>query len=122
MKRAAAISLCFCAVAAGAALAQTYPPLHAVYAIIGKTLLDPPPEEKKDRVAIYINGDDSAREIYEAMPVPEEHDLCIRDDAGRVKVAGGLMCSRVIKAGKDSYSCSVAVKLDDGTTSIATTC
>lgn len=118
MKKLAAISLCFCAAAVLAAESR-YKPLDAVYAITGKTIIDPDPEEKKDRVAIYINGD-AAREIYKAMSVPEEPLPCNDDSSPeRQKSAGGLTC---FHHDKDDYGCGVAIKLDDGTTKNALAC
>ncbi|MHB1207387.1 MAG: hypothetical protein ACYCZX_17605 [Rhodospirillaceae bacterium] len=121
MKKAIVIFSCFCAAVAGAALPSDskYSPLHATYAITGETILDPSPEEKKDRVSIYIDGD-AARQIYKAMPAPEKPYACNDDNSPvRHKTAGGLMC---IGDDKKGYSCSVAIKLDDGTTKGASVC
>lgn len=120
MKNAVAISLCLCAAGAVAVMAaeSRYKPLDATYAITGETIIDPDPEEKKDRVSIYINGD-AAREIYKAMPVPEEPIPCSDNSPNRQKSAGGLTC---FHHEKDDYGCGVAIKLDDGTTKNALAC
>ena len=121
MKKVAAISLCLCVVGAVAVLAAgRYKPLDATYAITGATIIDPDPEEKKDRVSIYIDGD-AAREIYKAMSVPEEPLPCDDDKSpNRQKSAGGLTCFHHDK--DDAYGCGVAIKLDDGTTKNALAC
>jgi hypothetical protein len=131
MKKAAII-LCCCAAAVGGVVvgatvypllntprAKFYTLLNAEYTITGRNLIDPGPEDKKDRVAIYIRGD-GAREIYKAMPVSEEPSPCNDADSPmRYKTAGGLTCSG---GDKDGYSCGVAVKLDDGKTENAFAC
>ncbi len=115
------IILCCCVAAAGAVAvrAADEAPLEGTYTFISKTLLDPPPGEKEDRVAIHIKGD-GARDIYKAMPVPEQPDLCYRkEDAVLTKSAGGLNCYGNDKMG---YFCGVAIKLDNGATANAVVC
>ncbi len=121
MKRATVLSLGFCATLAAAALAANsrFSPMEAVYEIAGESIVDPGPEEKKDRVAIYISGD-AARRIYKAMPVPEERVVCNSEGSPvREKTAGGLTCMGDEKGG---YECGVRIKLDDGTTDNAFAC
>ncbi len=127
MKKSAVI-LCCCAAAVcgGVVGANIYPllnmtrikvyaPLSAEYTITGENLVDPLPEDKKDRIAIYIDGD-GARQLYKAMLTPEHPQVC-----GPVlaKTAGGLECSG---NDKDGYVCAVAIKLDDGATTGAFVC
>lgn len=122
MKSTTVLTFSFCAALVSAAVASDsrYLPLDASYAIAGETILDPSPDEKKDRVAIYIRGD-GARAIYKAMPVSEERLACDADENSpvRLKSAGGLTCSGDEKHG---YTCGVAIKLDDGTTHFAVVC
>lgn len=129
MKRSAII-LCCCAAAVGGAIAgfnaqrlltmtgaKFYLPLQAEYTITGRNLVDPLPEDKKDRIAIYIGGE-SARQLHKAMLVPEKSsDAC--GTSLRSKVAGGLECTGNDKEG---YTCGVAIMLDDGTTKNAFDC
>lgn len=133
MKRSA-IVLCCCAAAVGGAVAginaypllnmsrvRVYTPLNAEYTITSANLVDPSPEDKKDRVAIYIDGN-SARDLYKAMLAPERREFCggpPRPETQPSKTAGGLECSGDDKHG---YSCAVAIMLDTGSTTSATVC
>jgi hypothetical protein len=133
MKKSATI-LCCCAAAVGGAVVgvsaypllnmarvKVYAPLNAKYTITGEHLVDPAPEDKKDRVAIYIDGN-SARDLYKAMLVPERRESCggpPSPEAQPSKTAGGLEC---IGDDKDGYSCAVAIMLDSGATTSATVC
>lgn len=122
------VILCCCAAAVGGAVVglnaytllnatrvKVYAPLSAEYTITGKNLLDPSPEDKKDRIAIYIDGE-GARQLYKAMLVPEHSQVC---SPLLAKTAGGLECSG---NDKDGYVCAVAIMLDDGTTTGAFVC
>lgn len=121
MRIATVLSVGFCAALAGAALASAsrYLPLDATYAITGESFLDPDPDEKKDRLTLYFQGD-AARQVYEAMPGPGERIVCNPEESSaRKKSAGGFSCSGDEKSG---YQCGVAIKLDDGTTDNAFAC
>jgi hypothetical protein len=92
-----------------------YTDLSARYSITNHNLMDLMPEDKRDRLAIFINGDD-ARKIYNAMLVPERRVDCdgkLGDAYPATKIAGGLECS---KYERDLYSCTVAIMLDTGAT------
>lgn len=98
------------------ALSQETLPLEANYIIAGESITDPPDDEKKDRVSIYIRGE-GAKAIFEAMPEKEMPDPC--SDALVTKTAGGLTC---IKGGPADYRCGVSIKLDTGETKNAWVC
>ena len=91
-------------------------PLAGTYAIGSATLVDPPPDEKKDRLLFYLDGK-TAKDVYDAMEAPARASTC--DPDLRTKSAGALECSRS-KAGE--YTCSVGVSLARGTTVKASVC
>jgi hypothetical protein len=80
------------------------------YAISSKTLLDPPTDEKKDRVLLSIHGP-GAKEIFDTMASPARMDECSGDL--QTKSAGGLECSR---SAAGVYQCTVGVLLTTGAT------
>lgn len=95
---------------------QAYRPLEATYQIGSESIVDPGPDDKKDRVYLYMAGD-GAREIYEAMPARAEADVC--DPTQLLKSAGDLAC---LKSKDGKVRCSVAVTLDRGRTANAWAC
>lgn len=104
---------------AGAAYAQSFdrefkPLEEARYVIRGKSIIDPGPDEKIDRVAFSITGN-AAKEIYESMPAEPEL-VCF--EPIQQKRAGGLACT---KTGQD-YHCTVAITLDSGETAPGAAC
>ena len=93
-----------------------FKPLEAQYRIASRTILDPPPDEKKDRVAIHIGGR-AAADIFDAMPATAR--MVCDDETLRAKTAGGLVCVR----SKDGETdCSGAITLDQGRTAAASVC
>lgn len=115
---AAASSAAAAIVLLGAPLAEALDvkPLAGTYAIGSATLVDPPPDEKKDRLLLYLDGK-TAREVYDAMEAPARASAC--DPDLRTKSAGALECSRS-KAGE--YTCSLGVSLARGTAVKASVC
>jgi hypothetical protein len=89
------------------------------YRIAPADMIDPAPDDKPDRVGIYISGD-AAKNIYEMMPGPTRRIKCHEELGPPTKIAGGLECS--FDKQRDSYFCSVAVKLDTGKTAAASFC
>lgn len=101
----------------GAALAQAngYAKIVAQFQIIGKDALDPPPGQKKDRVALFLSGD-AAKQIYQAMPVRAINSPC--EEGMKQKTAGGLECWE----NHGGYQCRVAILLKTGQTSLIGVC
>ena len=91
--------------AAAVAQENGYAPIEMSYQITRPTLLAPPPNEKKDRLAIFMTGA-GARRIYDAMPMKPIVGIC--EDGMLIKTSGALACSR---QGKDNYVCTIAVFL-----------
>ena len=105
------------ALAGGASAASDeLKPLEAHNRIASRTILDPPPDEKKDRVAIHIGGR-GAREIFDAMPAAAR--MACGDESLRAKTAGGLVC---VRSQDGETDCSVAITLDQGRTAAASVC
>ncbi len=95
--------------------------LDATYFITSHNLLDPGPEEKRDRVAISIKGE-AAKSIYDAMPMSARRLGCDgkpNDKFDLTKQAGGLACEA---ADDGTYFCTVAIKLDTGETTDGAVC
>jgi hypothetical protein len=111
MKRLLTFSFAVIAIALGPSLmAQDFKKLEGQYAISSKTLLDPPTDEKKDRVLLSIHGL-GAKELFDTMASPAKKDKCSGDL--QTKSAGGLECS---KSAGGTYQCTVGVLLTTGTT------
>lgn len=110
MRRIVALACCAVAFGAIAADPPDWMPIEAEFKIASQTVIDPGPDEKLDRVALFITGQ-SAKTIYDAMPGLETPVACV-DDARR-RTAGGLECIDY-KDGK--YMCAVAIMLDSGET------
>lgn len=113
---AAAASIAIGLMLAATAVALDVKPVAGTYAIGSATLVDPPPNEKRDRLLLYLEGN-AAREVYEAMTAPVRISAC--DSDLRTKTAGALECS-LSKAGE--YTCSVGVSLERGMTVAASVC
>ena len=109
-------ALALAVLVAAPATALDVKPINGTYAVGSATLVDPPPNEKKDRLLLYLDGA-TAREMYDAMTAPARVSAC--DPDLRTKTAGALECSRS-KAG--DYNCSVGVSLLQGTTVKASVC
>lgn len=88
--------------------------LDGMYAISSEYMTDPPPNDRPDRVLLYLTGK-GARDIFEAMPGLANAVDCtgLATPSALTKTAGGLECS-VIKA--KEYHCTVAIMLDSGQT------
>jgi hypothetical protein len=111
MKRPLRLLLVVVAIALGPSLmAQDFKKLEGQYAISSKTLLDPPTDEKKDRVLLSIHGQ-GAKDIFDTMASPARTDKCSGDL--QTKSAGGLECS---KSAAGVYQCTVGVLLTTGAT------
>lgn len=96
---------------AAAAVAQTdgHTKLTGSLTITGKYAIDPPPDQKNDRVGFFLTGE-SAKKIYEAMPAKPRNDEC--EQGMQTKEAGSLACSK----SKGDYVCMVAILLASGKT------
>jgi hypothetical protein len=90
---------------------QTYSDLKGQMIVTGEDVVDPPPGQPSDRVGLFL-AEDSAKQIYDAMPAkPTNGDLC--EPGLRLKTAGGLVCA----SHRDgSHDCSVAILLASGET------
>jgi hypothetical protein len=112
------LAICILAAASSFAAAEElngYSHFSGKYKIGGKTVLDPPPDEKNDRV--YLEFDAKAsKAMYDSMPSKPTPSACSDDILE--KYAGGLMC---LKHGSD-YSCTVAITLSSGKTANASVC
>lgn len=109
------ITVLICCAAALQALAADQPdyaPMEAELKIASQTVIDPGPNEKLDRVALWITSE-SAKTIYDAMSGPQEPVACVDDGVTRQRRAGGLEC---IAYEDGKYLCTVAIMLDTGET------
>lgn len=105
------------------ALAQsgTFAKLEGEYSITTKDIVDPVPEDRRDRVALSITGK-GAKEIFDAMPAQALRVSC---DGARsntlppTKRAGGMECTGDAAKG---YVCTVAIMLDSGRTARGYVC
>lgn len=104
--------------ASGQASAQSdaYTDIRAQFAITGKDT-DPPPGQKKDRLALFLSGK-GAKKIYDALPVASVNaDAC--EEGLKLKTSGGLICA---SHADGAYACSVAILLKSGETRSAGSC
>ena len=108
MKRIALFGLL--AVSAGLISAAEFKPLTAQYAITGPSLMDAPPDERRDRVMFFLEGD-AARDVYRGMTAAAKSQVCFPESAV-VKSAGGMEC--MFDANDDTYACWISVRLDSG--------
>lgn len=114
-----------CAVLSGAIAAVAAPgdeviwPLTGTLALRGATIVDPPPEERRDSHASFLVEGEAARRLYEALRVPEADDLC-EGDGGRIKRAGNLACTR--SADGRRHECDFAIDLVRGTLEAGRVC
>jgi hypothetical protein len=115
-RRVAAVAVALTVVVAAAATGG-FVEIDAQYAIIGPVAVDPPPDQRKDRVALFLSGD-GARAIYDSMPsMPEDASDC--EEGLKLKTSGGLICGN---HDGNSYSCSVAILLRSGATRPMSSC
>lgn len=77
--------------------------------ITGKYAIDPPPDQKNDRVGFFLIGE-AAKRIYDAMPAKPKNDEC--EQGMQSKEAGSLSCSKL----KGDYVCMVGILLATGQT------
>jgi hypothetical protein len=103
--------------ASGAVLAGGYSKVFGSYMIASKNITDPAPNEKKDRVAFFLDSS-TAKSIYSQMPALAKKDACSSDLV--TKTAGGLVCSRNLKSSE--YQCTFGVMLKNGITVDVRTC
>ena len=98
-------------VAVGVAVAQAggHTKLTGFLSITGEYAIDPPPDQKIDRVGIHLTGE-AAKRVYDAMPAKAENGC---DDGMRTKRAGSLSC---FSDKGERYGCMVAVLLASGET------
>jgi hypothetical protein len=102
-----------------ASLAQSsgFAKISAQFMITGEDALDPPPDQIRDRVALFLTGE-GAKAIYDALPiVPVKAEAC--EEGLLLKTSGGLVCAHYSNG---SYSCSVAILLESGETRPLGTC
>lgn len=95
--------------------------LEAEYSITTKDIIEPLPEDRRDRVVLSITGT-SAKDIFAAMPVMARQMSCGGTKNAAVpptKVAGGLECTGDEIKG---YVCTVAIMLDSGKTTRGYVC
>lgn len=110
MKNASLLVAIACLTAIGAlGASEGFKKLTGSYMIASKNLIDPAPGEKKDRVALFLEGD-AARDIYNQMPGPARKNACSSDL--RTKSSGGLICSKDLS--RNDYQCTVGVILKTG--------
>lgn len=108
-------ALTMLAAGTGVVATQSFSKLDGSYLMWGKTLIDPPANEKVDRVLLDITGR-AAKDIFEAMPGRGVRPECGPEKSGafpRSKAAGGLRCTQIAIA---DFQCSVAIVLATGTT------
>jgi hypothetical protein len=110
-KKAVVFALALLVAAVALAQSSGYTKIGAQFMITGKDLVDPPPGQKKDRLALFLTGD-GAKAIYDALPTaPVGGGAC--EEGLELKRSGGLICAN---HGGRSYSCSVAILLKSGET------
>lgn len=81
--------------------------LSGSYYIGGKTMVDPPENEKDDtHLRIFLNGA-SARDLYLAMKVRPINDECLLDGS-ITKFIGGTAC---IKHVNGKFECSLSINI-----------
>lgn len=88
--------------------------LDATYAITSENMTDLPPDDRPDRVLVWVTGK-GAKDIFDAMPgiaVLVDCEGSATPAAVR-KTAGGLECT-VIRG--TEYLCTVAIMLGSGNT------
>jgi hypothetical protein len=85
----------------------------------GATMVDPPPEERRDTHAAFVLEGDAARALYDALPVKPVEDACL-DDGSLSKQLGNLRCVRLAHAG--GYECDFAIDLRTQTLAAGRAC
>ena len=95
--------------------AQEYRKLEGTYAIASATLIDPPKNEKKDRVVMLIKGG-AAKEIYDGILGKAKKSLCNPEIF--MKTSGNLVCTKE----SNFYACNIAILLKSGETASAIVC
>ncbi|UMR29226.1 hypothetical protein MJ904_19340 [Massilia sp. MB5] len=95
--------------------AQEYGKLDGTYAIKSATLIDPPSNEKKDRIVMIIKGN-AAKDMYDEIPAKAKKSKC--DAEMLLKIAGNLACTKE----SNFYTCNVAILLRTGETASALVC
>lgn len=83
--------------------------LTGFLSITGEVAIDPPPDQKIDRVGMQLTGE-AAKRVYDAMPSKAEKGC---DEDMLTKRAGALSCFR---DKGERYGCMVAVLLASGQT------
>jgi hypothetical protein len=86
--------------------------------IAGKTLVDPPVDEKRDTHAYMTVSGEAARRLFNTMKAPAQADLC--QPGRRLKSAGHLRCSVGAKAA--DAKCDFSVDLASGTLGAGLVC
>ena len=123
MEKIIVILACFALCAGAAAQDNEYVPLDAKFQITNENLQDLGASDKRDRVALSVQGD-SAKAIYNAMLTPARRVDCDEKTKPNIdlpmrKVAGGLVCEQYKG---EKYYCSAAIKLDTGKTESGQIC
>lgn len=94
-----------------------YSELSGQLVIAGEELLDPPADQKPDRVGLFWSGE-GAKRVYDSMTVKAvDGDAC--EEGMKLKEAGGLICS---SHSDGSYACSVGILLTSGKTKSIALC
>jgi len=95
---------------------NVFRPLAGQYAIASKSLVDPPPDEVKDRAIFFIEGE-PARAMFDAMTASARRDAC--NPAALTKTAGMLACSRTPGEG---HLCTFGLSLVTGQPTLGRVC
>jgi hypothetical protein len=78
--------------------------------IAGRTLVDPPPEERRNTHAYLTVTGEAARRLFNTMTAPATADLC--QPGRRMKSAGHLRCSVGTKPAE--AQCDFSIDLSNG--------
>jgi hypothetical protein len=95
----------------GAATIPAFPTTQALtgtFAIAGATANDPPPDEAQDtHLYLFLDGE-AARQLYTAMKVEAETDVCL-DDGSLSKRIGSTACIQHV--GNEDYECTLGIAI-----------
>jgi hypothetical protein len=108
MSRSALFALL--ALCTGLVAAAEFKPLTGQYSVSGPSLQDAPPDERQDRIVLFLDGA-SARALYRGMTATAKPQVCAPESAV-VKSAGGVEC--MFDKADGTYACWVGVRLDSG--------
>jgi hypothetical protein len=86
--------------------------------IAGKTLVDPPTDEKRDTHAYMTVSGEAARRLFNTIKAPVKADLC--QPGRRFKSVGHLRCS--VGAKSADAQCDFSIDLASGTLGAGLVC